>query len=176
MPRPESRIVRGNAVPTLPLRSNPHSSSLLLTFSVRLRGFLPWGLPDICRHTSPGRSRRQMCPTAGALMAYPKAIGAVCCPKYLGGLYLCGTAWHRTLRMTIREHLKVRYRLMGWGVMTIPALGFFWLHSSTPLNHKFRVTAIGMAEIAVMLLYLLSFKCPNCQASLTAVSRQILFR
>jgi uncharacterized membrane protein len=78
--------------------------------------------------------------------------------------------------MTIREHLRVRYRLMGWGVMTIPALGLLWLHSSTPLNHTFRVTAIGVTEIAVMLLYLLSFKCPNCHASLTAVSRQILFR
>jgi hypothetical protein len=38
------------------LRSNPHSSSLPLTFSVRLRGFLPWGFPDICPQTSPGRA------------------------------------------------------------------------------------------------------------------------
>src|ERR1035441_957491 len=39
------------------LRSNPHSSSLPLTPSVRLRGFLPWGLPDVCPHTSPGMAR-----------------------------------------------------------------------------------------------------------------------
>jgi hypothetical protein len=78
--------------------------------------------------------------------------------------------------MTIREHLKLRYRLMVWGVMTIPALSLLWLHSSTLLNHTFRVTAIGVAEVAVMLLFLLSFKCPNCHAGLTAVSRQILFK
>jgi predicted RNA-binding Zn-ribbon protein involved in translation (DUF1610 family) len=78
--------------------------------------------------------------------------------------------------MTIREHLKFRYRLMGWGVMTIPAFGLLWLHSSTALNHTFRVTAICVAEIAVMLVYLLGFKCPNCRASLRAVSRQILFQ
>jgi len=39
------------------LRSNSHSSSLLLTPSVRLRGFLPWGLPDVCPHTSLGMAR-----------------------------------------------------------------------------------------------------------------------
>src|ERR1017187_2807755 len=39
------------------LRSNPHSSSLPLTPSVRLRGFLPWGLPDVCPHPSPGMAR-----------------------------------------------------------------------------------------------------------------------
>jgi hypothetical protein len=78
--------------------------------------------------------------------------------------------------MTIRERFKLRYRLMVAGVMTIPALSILWLHSSTPLNHTFRVTAIGVAEIAVMLLFLLRFKCPNCHAGLTAVSRQILFQ
>jgi hypothetical protein len=77
--------------------------------------------------------------------------------------------------MTIREHLKFRYRLMVWGVMTIPALSFLWLHSSTPFNHALRITLIGVAEIAVMLLFLFRFKYPNCHAGLTAVSRQILF-
>jgi hypothetical protein len=35
------------------LRSNPHNSSPLLTFSARSRGFLRWGLSDACPHTSP---------------------------------------------------------------------------------------------------------------------------
>jgi hypothetical protein len=38
------------------LRSNPHSSSLPLSTSVRHRGFLPWGFPDICPQTSLGRA------------------------------------------------------------------------------------------------------------------------
>jgi hypothetical protein len=41
------------------LRSNPHSSSQPLIFSVRLRGFLPWGLPDICPHTAAARHPRR---------------------------------------------------------------------------------------------------------------------
>src|ERR1700690_2492057 len=40
--------------------------------------------------------------------------------------------------MTIRGHLKYRYRLMIWGVIMTPVLGLSWLHSSTPLNHSFR--------------------------------------
>jgi hypothetical protein len=77
--------------------------------------------------------------------------------------------------MTIRQRLKLRYRLMVAGVMTIPALSILWLHSSTPLNHTFRVTVITSADIAVMLLFALTFKCPDCRAGLLAVSRQILF-
>jgi hypothetical protein len=77
--------------------------------------------------------------------------------------------------MTIRGHLKYRYRLMIGGVMMIPALGLLWLHSSTPLNHTFRVNAIGIAEIAVMLLFLATFRCANCHKTLSAVSRQVLF-
>jgi hypothetical protein len=77
--------------------------------------------------------------------------------------------------MTFRERLKLRYRLMVAGVMTIPALSILWLHSSTPLNHTFRVTVIAWADIAIMLLFALTFKCPVCRAGLLAVSRQILF-
>jgi hypothetical protein len=77
--------------------------------------------------------------------------------------------------MTIREHLKVRYRLMVVGVMTIPALSVLWLHSSTPLNHTFRVTVIGLAEIAVMLLFIFTFTCSNCRANISKISRQVLF-
>jgi hypothetical protein len=77
--------------------------------------------------------------------------------------------------MTIRARLKLRYRLMVAGVMTIPALSIIWLHSSTPLNHTFRVTVITGAGVAVMLLFALAFNCPDCRSSLLAVSRQILF-
>ena len=45
--------------------------------------------------------------------------------------------------MTIRQHLKFRYGLMGWGAMIIPAFGLLWLRSSTPLNHTFRVPPSG---------------------------------
>jgi hypothetical protein len=77
--------------------------------------------------------------------------------------------------MTIRGQMKYRYRLMICGVMMIPALGLLWLHSSTPLNHSFRVSAVGIVEIAVMLLFLITFRCPNCHRTLSAVSRQVLF-
>jgi hypothetical protein len=58
--------------------------------------------------------------------------------------------------MEIREQWKLRERLMVAGVVTIPALGVIWLHSSTPLNHTFRVTAIAFADIAVMWLLVLA--------------------
>ncbi len=77
--------------------------------------------------------------------------------------------------MAIRSQLKYRYRLMICSVLLIPALGFLWLQSSTPLNHTFRSAAIGIAEIAVMLLFLTTFRCSNCRKSLSAVSRQVLF-
>lgn len=77
--------------------------------------------------------------------------------------------------MTFRERLKLRYRLMVAGVMIIPAVGILWLHSSTPLNHTFRVTVIAWADIALMLLFALTFKCPVCRVSLLAASRQMLF-
>lgn len=77
--------------------------------------------------------------------------------------------------MTIRGRLKFRYRLMVWGVLTIPAASLHWLHSSTPLNHTFRSAVIVIAEIAVMLLFLFRFRCPNCHTGVAAVSRQILF-
>jgi predicted RNA-binding Zn-ribbon protein involved in translation (DUF1610 family) len=88
---------------------------------------------------------------------------------------LCGTSWREGAEHDDPRALEVRYRLMVWGVMTIPILGVLWLHSSTPLNHTFRVTTIAGAEIAVMLMYLWSFKCPNCRVMLSAVSREILF-
>lgn len=77
--------------------------------------------------------------------------------------------------MTIRGHLTYRYRLMIWGVLMIPALGVLWLHSSTPLNHTFRSSAIVIVEIAVMLLFVTTFRCPNCHKTLSTVSRQVLF-
>jgi hypothetical protein len=77
--------------------------------------------------------------------------------------------------MTIRDHLKYRYRLMIWGVMMTPVLGLLWLHSSTPLNHTFRSSTIAIVEIAVMLLFLATFRCSNCHKNLSAVSRQLLF-
>jgi hypothetical protein len=55
----------------------------------------------------------------------------------------------------IGEKWKLRERLVA-GVITIPALGVVWLHSSTPLNHTFRVTAIAFMDIAVMLLLVLA--------------------
>jgi hypothetical protein len=58
--------------------------------------------------------------------------------------------------MEIREQWKLRVRLIVANVITIPALGVIWLHSSTPLNHTFRVTAIAFADIAVMLLLVLT--------------------
>jgi len=58
--------------------------------------------------------------------------------------------------MEIREQWKLRVRLIVASLITIPALGVLWLHSSTPLNHTFRVTAIAVAEIAVMLLLVLA--------------------
>jgi hypothetical protein len=77
--------------------------------------------------------------------------------------------------MTIRERLKLKYRLMVFGVMIIPAVSVLWLHSSTPLNHTFRVTVILFADIAVLLLFIASFKCPSCRAGLLKSSRQVLF-
>ena len=41
-------LVPPSSLPSPLLRSNPHSSSLPPTPSVRLRGFLPWGLSDVC--------------------------------------------------------------------------------------------------------------------------------
>jgi hypothetical protein len=78
--------------------------------------------------------------------------------------------------MTIREQLKVRYRLMVVGVMTIPALSVLWLHASTPLNHTFRVMVIASAEIVVMLLFIFTFTCSNCRANISKISRQVLFQ
>ena len=77
--------------------------------------------------------------------------------------------------MTIRERLKFRYRLMVAGVLMIPASGSLWLHSSTPLDHTFRIAVIAGADIAVMFLFMATFRCPTCRNSLSAVSREILF-
>ena len=77
--------------------------------------------------------------------------------------------------MTIRGHLKFRYRLMIWGVMMTPVLGLSWLYSSTALNHSFRSASIAIVEIAAMLLFLATFRCSNCHKNLSTVSRQVLF-
>ena len=60
--------------------------------------------------------------------------------------------------MANRERLKLKSRLMIFGLIIIPALSVLWLHSSTPLNHTFRVTAILLAYMAVLLLYVAGFK------------------
>lgn len=77
--------------------------------------------------------------------------------------------------MTIRDHLKHRYRLMIGGVVMTPVLGLLWLHSSSPPNHTFRSSAIAIVEIAVVLLFSAGFRCSNCHKNLSAVSRQVLF-
>jgi hypothetical protein len=75
--------------------------------------------------------------------------------------------------MTTREHLKIRYRLMVVGVIIIPVLSVLWLRSSTPPNHTFRVDVIALAEIALLSLFFFTFKCSNCRANLSKISRQV---
>jgi hypothetical protein len=77
--------------------------------------------------------------------------------------------------MTIRGKLKYRYRLMICCGLMVPPLGFLWLQSSTPLNHTFRSGAIGIVEIAVFLLFLATFRCPNCHKTLSPVWRKVVF-
>jgi uncharacterized membrane protein len=60
--------------------------------------------------------------------------------------------------MEIHERLKLKSGLMAFGLIMIPVSSVLWLHSSTPLNHTFRVTAILFAYLAVLLLYFASFK------------------
>lgn len=60
--------------------------------------------------------------------------------------------------MEIHQRLKLKSRLMAFGLVMIAVLSVPWLHSSTPLNHTFRVTAILFAYLAVLLLYLATFK------------------
>jgi hypothetical protein len=47
-------LIRQSKRHTTSTCSNPHSPTQPLTAAVRSRGFLPWGLPDICPHTSLG--------------------------------------------------------------------------------------------------------------------------
>jgi hypothetical protein len=77
--------------------------------------------------------------------------------------------------MTIRDHLKRRYRLMVLCAFAIPALGVLWLSYSTPINHTFRVDIITLVFIVNLALLLARFQCPSCHANITAVSRQVLF-
>jgi len=76
--------------------------------------------------------------------------------------------------MTNRERLKFRHRLMILGLMMIPTSSYVLLHGGTPNNHTLWLVAMVLAELSVMLLFMVICRCTNCRNSLMAVSRQVL--
>lgn len=76
--------------------------------------------------------------------------------------------------MTIRDQMKRRYRATLVVVFAISGLGVIWLGYATPLNHTFRISVITGVFTANLLLFLARFKCPSCNANISATSRQML--
>src|SRR5450432_3114538 len=72
--------------------------------------------------------------------------------------------------MTIREALRRRWEAMILGGVMVP----MWLYSA-PLNNTFRVGAIGLADIAVLVLFIAGFKCPRCHAGFWNACREVLY-
>ena len=72
--------------------------------------------------------------------------------------------------MTIREALRRRWEAMILGGVMIP----LWLYSA-PVNHAFRMGAIGLADIAVLAFFIAGFKCPRCHAGFWTACREVLY-